>query len=174
VVPMVPRRVFLPLVLRNYAGSLTRLTSVEGGGETEPPTAVEGSGGAQLPPRGELSAYLVAMVADDGTSFFQAHHTNLDPALAEVPDPAILVNAMPYFYITTLQVIKGQIVYWRYWWYDSNNHPNWYFACYRHYWDYYFGYGYVWPWWYDWAYGWTYWRFWYYWSTWFPWSPLVP
>jgi hypothetical protein len=170
VVPMVPRRVFLPLVLKNYHGSSTRLTSVEGNGEAEPLPSAEGSSAIQtLPPRGELSAYLVAMVADDGTSFFQAHHTNVDPKLAEVPDPPIAVNGMPYFYITTLQVINGQIVYWHYWWYDSNNHPNWYFACYQHYWDYYYGYGYVWPWWHYWAYGWTYWRFWYYWSTWFPW-----
>jgi hypothetical protein len=165
VAPMVAgRRIFLPLVLRNYAGSHASLASVERSDETLPPPSPEG-----------LSAYLVAMVASNGTSFFQAHHTNLDPRLAEVPDLAIVVNGMPYFYITTLQVVHGRIVYWHYWWYDSDNHPNWYYAYYRYYWSYYYHAGFGWPWWYHWGYGWTYWRFWYYWSTWFPWlAPPLP
>ena len=162
VVPMVAgQRIFLPLILRNYAGSHARLASAQRGEEMQAPLSVEG-----------LSAYLVAMVADDGTSFFQAHHTNLDPRLAEVPDPAIIVNGMPYFYITTLHIVSGRIVYWHYWWYNSNNHPNWYYAYYRYYWSYYYYAGFGWPWWYHWGYGWTYWRFWYYWSTWFPWLAL--
>lgn len=159
VVPMVAgaERLFLPLTLKNYSGS------------TSSPAPAGPSGDASaLPPEGVV-AYLVAMEADDGTSFYQAHHTNLDPSLAEVPDPAIIVNNMPYFYITTLQVVDGRIVYWRYWWYDSHRHPNWYYSCYQHYWDYYYHGGYPWPAWYDWTYGWYYWRFWYFWSTWFPW-----
>ena len=119
-------------------------------------------------------AYLVLMVADDGSGFFQAHLTNLDPALAGVYAPPVMVNGMPYFYITTLQVVGGRVAHWRYWWYDSHNHPDWYYACYRHYWDYYAGSGHPWLRWYDWSYGWYYWRFWYYWSTYFPWAASVP
>jgi hypothetical protein len=162
VVPMGPgQRIFLPLTLRNYLGSPAPLASDERSDETQPPPSPE-----------QLSAYLVAMVATDGTSFFQAHHTNLDPRLAELPDPPIIVNGMPYFYITTLQIVNGRIVYWRYWWYNSNNHPNWYYAYYQFYWGYYSHMVDGWPWWHHWAYGWIYWRFWYYWSTLFPW--LVP
>jgi hypothetical protein len=111
--------------------------------------------------------------------FFQAHITNLDPLLAEVPDPPIAFNGMPYFFITTLRWVGptdiGRVVYWRYWWFDSHHHPNWYYSCFRHYWDYYALVDHVWPWWHHWAYGWYYWRFWYFWSTWFPWSaPVVP
>ena len=117
----------------------------------------------------ELSAALTAMVAEDGTAFFQAHHTNLDPRLAGVPDPPIVVNGMPYFYITALRWVNGRIIYWRYWWYDSHHHPNWYYAHYYWYWWYYDWYTVDWPYWYGWVHGWYYWRYWYYWSTWFPW-----
>ena len=117
----------------------------------------------------ELSGALTAMVADDDTGFFQAHHTNLDPRLADVPDPPIVVNGMPYFYVTTLRWINGRIIYWRYWWYDSHHHPNWYYAHYYWYWWYYDWYTVDWPYWYGWVHGWYYWRYWYYWSTWFPW-----
>jgi hypothetical protein len=159
VVPMGPgMQIFLPVILRNYPGSAVSLPPAEPGDEA--PTALQPE---------ELSAYLVAMVADDETSFFQAHHTNLDPELAEVLDPPILYNNIPYFYITTLRVVGGRIVYWRYWWFDSHHHPNWYFACYQHYWDYTYRTGADWPWWHQWVYGWYYWRFWYFWSTWFPW-----
>jgi hypothetical protein len=116
----------------------------------------------------ELSAALTAMVDDGDRGFFQAHHTNLDPQLAQIPDPPIIVNGMPYFYITTLRWINGQIVTWRYWWYDSHHHPNWYYAHYYWYWRYYWWYRVDWPYWYWWGYGWYYWRYWYYWSTWFP------
>lgn len=118
----------------------------------------------------ELSAALTAMV-DNGPierGFFQAHHTNLDPQLAEVPDPPIIVNGMPYFYITTLRWINGRIVPWRYWWYDSHHHPNWYYSHYYWHWRYYSWYRVDWPYWYWWTHGWYYWRYWYFWSTWFP------
>jgi len=163
VVPMVAgQRVFLPLILKKYSASTTLPAIADKGQEA----------GGMLSPE-DLSAYLVAMVADDGTSFFQAHHTNLDPRLAEVPDPPIVVNGMPYFYITTLQVIQGRIVYWHYWWFDSNHHPNWYYAYYQTYWDFFYRFGVPWPGWHQWAYGWYYWRFWYYWSTYFPWAAPV-
>jgi hypothetical protein len=119
----------------------------------------------------ELSGALTAMQPVDPAipGFYQAHHTNLDPNLAEVPDPPIVVNGMPYFYITTLRWIGGQIIYWHYWWYDSHHHPNWYYAHYFWYWQYYGWYMVDWPYWYWWVHGWYYWRYWYYWSTYFPW-----
>jgi len=122
----------------------------------------------------ELSGALTAMLASDGTGFYQAHHTNLDPHLADVPDPPIIVNGMPYFYITTLRWVDARIIYWRYWWYDSHHHPNWYYSHYLWYWRYYYWYGVPWPWWYWWTYGWYYWRYWYFWSTWFPYYVNVP
>lgn len=117
-----------------------------------------------------LSVALTAMLPQDGSEgFFQAHHTNLDPHLADLPDPVIYFNGMHYFYITTLRWIGGRIVYWNYWWFDSGHHPNWYYAHYYWYWRYYgWYYGGFWPYWYWWAHGWYYWHYWYYWSTWFP------
>jgi hypothetical protein len=162
----VARWVFLPLVMRGYGASDANLALSPP--SVNPPAGEHSSPSSRASPGGSV-AYLTAMVADDDTSFFQAHHTNLDPRLAASPSHAIVVNQMPYFYITTLQVVDDQVVIWRYWWYDSHHHPDWYYAFYRHYWDYYHGAGYRWPGWYHWAYGWYYWRFWYYWSAWFPW-----
>jgi hypothetical protein len=120
-----------------------------------------------------LTGALTAMQPIDQTEgFYQAHHTNLDPTLAELPEPPpeLVYNGMEYFYITTLRWIGGRIVPWRYWWFDSHHHPNWYYAHYFWYWKYYWwwwrGPG---PYWYWWTYGWYYWRYWYFWSTWFPW-----
>ncbi len=177
-------RLYLPVVLKAYSGEAAGVAPLLGGGglelaqehvdgpcaihivvvpATPPPESTEG-----------LAAFLVAMLADDGTTFYQAHHTNLDPHLAQAPDPPIVMNNMPYFYVTTLQVIHGRIVPWHYWWFDSHHHPNWYYACYQHYWSYYHHGGLRWSAWHHWAYGWVYWRFWYYWSTWFPWAPQGP
>jgi len=120
---------------------------------------------------GERTGAVTAIAPPQGgEGFFQAHHTNLDPNLAEVPDPPIIVNGMPYFYVTTLRWINGQIIIWRYWWYDSHNHPNWYYAHYFWYWKYHWWWvGEPWPYWYWWVHGWYYWKYWYYWSTYFPW-----
>jgi hypothetical protein len=117
-----------------------------------------------------LSGALTAMVPVDGSEgFFQAHHTNLDPHLADAPDPVIWVNGMPYVYITTLRWVYDRIVYWNYWWYDSGHHPNWYYSYYYWYWRYYNWYGWwPWPYWYWWVDGWYYWHYWYFWSTFFP------
>jgi hypothetical protein len=116
-----------------------------------------------------LSGALTAMLPQDGTEgFFQAHHTNLVPNLADLPDPALYVNGMPYFYIRSLRWINGQIIVWNYWWFDSHHHPNWYYSHYFWYWRYSYWYGWHWPYWYWWAHGWYYWRYWYFWSTWFP------
>ncbi|MBN1656812.1 MAG: hypothetical protein JXA93_00345 [Anaerolineae bacterium] len=159
VVPVVAGKItLLPLIVKQYTGAMAHLA---------PPEWHESIGGQY--PAAVSRVYFVGMVADDGTGFFQVHKTNLDPALAAVPYDPIVVNNMPYFYITTLHVVAGRIVYWHYWWYDSHHHPNWYYAYYLHYWDYYFYRGYNWTWWYHWVYGWYYWRFWYYWSSWFPW-----
>ena len=110
-------------------------------------------------------------------AFAQAHHTNLDPHLAEVPDPPIIFNNMPYFYITTLRWVGpcdvGRITYWHYWWFNSHHHPNWYYSHYFWYWQHwswYWSVDWPWPYWYHWVYGWYYWNYWYYWSTWFPWA----
>ncbi len=140
-------------------------------GESGPPTLVQAMTVSTT--ADELSGALTCMLGDDGYGLFQAHHTNLDPHLAAVPDPPIIVNDMPYFYITTLRWIEDRIIRWHYWWYDSHHHPNWYYSHYYWYWKYY-----MWylgpivdpPVWYWWAYGWYYWRYWYYWSTWFPYS----
>jgi len=150
--------VLLPLILKQYTGVAAHLA---------PPEWHEAA--REQDPAAAASVYFVGMVADNGAGFFQAHKTNLDPALAAVPHDPILVNDEPYFYITTLHVVHGRVIYWHYWWYNGGNHPNWYYAYYLHYWDYYFYYDYDWYWWYHWVYGWYYWRFWYYWSSWFPW-----
>jgi hypothetical protein len=131
-----------------------------------------------------VSAALTVMVDGDPSTpdFYEAHHTNLDPNLADVPDPVIWVNGMQYFYITTLRWYPtpyAHIVPWHYWWYNSHHHPNWYYAHYFWYWRYWGWYIHdAWPFWYNWAYGWYYWRYWYYWSTYFPWAdapvPLPP
>lgn len=159
ILPAVPSKViFLPVILRQYAGPALHVAPTEWTDEVR-----------QQPPAANSTVYFVGMVADDGTGFFQAHKTNLDPALAALPDAPVVVNGSPYLYITTLHVTAGRIAYWHYWWYDANHHPNWYYAYYLHYWDYYLYHGYAWSWWYHWVYGWYYWRFWYYWSAWFPW-----
>jgi hypothetical protein len=154
VVPLTPIRVFLPLVLRQYSGVTTSL----------PPAGQGGEASVNVMPW-DLSAYMVAMVGSDGYTLYQAHLTNLDPTLAGLPVSDITFNNM--------QVVGGRVVYWRYWWFNSDSHPNWYYARYKHYWDYAYQAGYTWPWWYDWSYGWYYWRFWYFWSTYFPWWQAV-
>ncbi|MEJ2211541.1 MAG: hypothetical protein P8129_21245 [Anaerolineae bacterium] len=154
----VGQRIFLPLIMKNYTAGAIRLAPPEWDEEIAQQRSPEDS-----------VAYLVAMVADDGSSFFQAHLTNLDPALAQLSAPPIEVNGMPYYYITTLHIVGGRIIYWRYWRSLVHHHPNWFYAYYLHYWDYYLYGLYDWPWWYHWAYGWYYWRFWNYWSAWFPW-----
>jgi hypothetical protein len=130
---------------------------------------------AEVAPDVWLSGALTLMQPVDGSpGLYQAHHTNLDPHLAEVPDPPIIVNGMPYFYITTLRWVGpwpgGRIVYWNYWWFDSHHHPNWYYSHWYWYFKYYCWYDWDQPYWWWWAHGWYYWRYWYYWSTWFPWA----
>jgi hypothetical protein len=103
--------------------------------------------------------------------------TNLLPP-DQIPgiDPYIIVNAMPYLYISLYWWVWAPIAkvhIWHYWWYDSHSHPNWYWGVYW-WWrtdvDYYWitpGYGAWLPWWW-WFWHWFYWRHWYWWSTYFP------
>lgn len=90
-------------------------------------------------------------------------------------DPFIIVNAEPYWFISwhwwawAIPGYPGHLVWWDYWWYDSHNHPNWYWGVYwwwRSYIKYY--YGAYWVLWFPWYWHWTYWRHWNWWSTWFP------
>jgi hypothetical protein len=103
--------------------------------------------------------------------------TNLLPP-NQIPgvDPYIIVNAMPYLYISLYWWVWSPVAAihtWYYWWYDSHNHPNWYWGVYwwwrtdvDHYWIV-PGRG-VWlPWWW-WFWHWLYWKHWYWWSTYFP------
>lgn len=166
----VARRLFLPMTMRGQGASRSSLVRSQ---PSSPPAEAHSSAPLTTSPQGS-AAYLTAMVADNGTTLFQAHHTNLDPQLAESTAPPLVVNDMPYFYVTVIHLVDDQPVTWRYWWYDSHHHPDWYYACYRHYWDHYHRVGAPWADWYHWAYGWTYWRFWYYWSTWFPWAVWGP
>lgn len=150
-------------------------------GESGLPTVLEGFTMSTTHTVDALSGALTIiedMSDPERLAFAQAHHTNLDPHLAEVPDPPITFNDMPYFYITTLRwvgpCIGGQIIYWHYWWFDSHHHPNWYYSHYFWYWQHWSWYWYPvdwpWPYWYHWVYGWYYWKYWYFWSTWFPWA----
>jgi hypothetical protein len=171
------RRVYLPIVVKEHEVAYAVLPAEGGSAPLAPSQVPEGvcyidvlvvpiEAEQQPGPMG----YIVSMLGEDGSGFFQAHHTNLDPRLMDVPHTDVMVNGMEYFYVTTLQVVGGQVVPWNYWWYNSHRHPNWYYSFYRHYWDYYFQAAYHWHTWYHWAYGWYYWRFWYYWSTYFPWA----
>ncbi len=91
-------------------------------------------------------------------------------------DPAIIVNAEPYWFLrwrwctwTVAPYTTCHLVWWDYWWYDSHNHPNWFWGVYwwwRVYVKAYFGafwHPVFWYWWH-----WVYWKHWYWWSTYFP------
>jgi hypothetical protein len=122
----------------------------------------------------------------DGANMTMAFVTNLLPPdkVSEV-DPYVIVNAMPYTYVSFYWWAWrpiGKIVSWDYWWYDSQSHPNWFWAIYL-WWktyekDYARGLPYgspypSFPWadwrpWWEWWWHWLYWRHWYWWSTDFP------
>jgi len=117
-------------------------------------------------------AFIAAAIMYDGTNLVMGATTNLLPP-EQVPgvDPYIIVNAMPYIYIDWYWwrcVYPKYIVHWRYWWYNSHNHPNWFWGCYW-WWRIYVRYYCVnwYPWWW-WWWHWIYWRHWYWWSTYFP------
>jgi hypothetical protein len=125
----------------------------------------------------------------DGSTMAMAFVTNLlPPELLGETNPYIIVNAMPYTYVTfywwAWQPI-GKIVSWSYWWYGSDSHPNWFWGLYW-WWrtcekTYLYGLNYglpypSFPWaewrpWWEWWWHWTYWKHWYWWSTYFPYDP---
>jgi hypothetical protein len=111
------------------------------------------------------SASITVATANDGTSLTLGHSTNLGTSL-EVP---ISPTRYPVFYIHCWVVKHGQLIPWRYWWYDSHHHPNWFYSGYYRYYRYWWYYRNHWPYWYNWFWGWYYGYHWHYWSTWFPW-----
>ena len=122
-------------------------------------------------------ALIVAASMLDGTNMTMGAITNLlPPELVPGIDPYIIVNAMPYLYISWYWWVwapVARIHTWHYWWYDSHSHPNWYWSVYW-WWrtdvEYYWLHGGAYkPWW--WLFWhWLYWRHWYWWSTYFPYS----
>lgn len=122
-------------------------------------------------------ALIVAASMLDGTNMTMGAITNLlPPELAPGVDPYIIVNAMPYVYVSWYWWVwapVAKIHSWHYWWYDSHSHPNWFWGVYwwwrtdvDYYWLAPLGRVYS-PWWWM-FWHWTYWRHWYWWSTYFP------
>ena len=74
----------------------------------------------------------------------------------------------PAFFIRAVCWVDGRLIWWHYWWYDSHNHPNWYYSWWYWHWGYYWEHDYLWYPWYTWFYSWFYWHYWWYWSTWWP------
>ena len=119
-------------------------------------------------------AFIAAAIIDVNTLCVGGVTNLLPPDQIPGIDPYIIVNAMPYVYISLYWWVWGpqvaKVHTWHYWWYDSHSHPNWYWGVYW-WWrtdvDYYWiapGYGSWQPWWW-WFWHWTYWRHWYWWST---------
>lgn len=153
----------------NASAGISRISGVFGGGSFLSWWSGMGSNGTR--------ALIVSALMDDGTSMTMSAVTNLLPP-EQVPgiDPYIIVNAMPYLYITWhywTWAPVAKIHTWHYWWYDSHSHPNWFWGVYW-WWrtdvDFYWiapGLGTYLPWWWF-FWHWTYWRHWYWWSTFFP------
>ncbi len=85
-------------------------------------------------------------------------------------DPFIIINAMPYWFVTFhWYTWGGPIALWSYWWHDSHNHPNWFWGVYW-WWRVYLNnyYPKIWSSWYWYWWNWVYWQNWDWWSTYFP------
>ena len=138
---------------------------------------------SNLKPDGTMAGITVAL---DGSapdrSLFLAHVTNvyaLQPEEMPPNNPGISFNREPWF---TVQIGEAPpthfaspfwpIIWYRYWWYDSHRHANWWYGCYQWWWWRYRWYGRPWFWWYNWWWGYYYWWNWNFWSTW--WAPLGP
>jgi hypothetical protein len=131
---------------------------------------------SDMGPNGTRALIVVAFdPSPSGSNIVMGAITNLLPP-EQVPgvDPYIIVNAMPYVYITWYWWVwtpVARLHTWHYWWYDSHSHPNWFWGVYW-WWrtdvEYYWlkGGPYVSWWWFFWH--WTYWRHWHWWSTYFP------
>ena len=122
-------------------------------------------------------ALIVAALWFDGTNMTMGAITNLlPPELVPGLDPYIIVNAMPYVYISWYWWVWAPVAKvhtWHYWWYDSHSHPNWFWGVYwwwrtdvEYYWLAPYTKTYLTWWWLFWH--WIYWRHWYWWSTEFP------
>lgn len=134
-------------------------------------------------PDGTMAGITVAMnTSAPDQSLFQTHITNvyaLQPEEMPKDNPTIRFNSEPWF---TVQVGEapparfasqfGPVIWYRYWWYDSHRHANWWYGCYQWWWWRYSWYGRPWYWWYNWWWGYYYWWNWNYWSTW--WAPYGP
>ncbi len=122
-------------------------------------------------PTGAAPTFLIAMNATGTSNSLAMYWTGnlLPPPRQPEVDPFLIVNAMPYWYVTFhWYTFGGTIVQWSYWWHDSHDHPNWFWGVYWWWQDYvvsYYG-TYVGWWWYWWH--WVYWQNWNWWSTSFP------
>ncbi len=132
----------------HYLGSALRITivSVPGRGTTD-----------------DTTANVTVVTASDGTSLAVGHITNVGTTFE------VHQTGYPVFYVRWWIPKHGRLIYWRYWWYDSHNHPNWFYSSYYWYYRYWWYYRNPWPYWYNWFWGWYYGYHWHYWSTWFPW-----
>ena len=117
-------------------------------------------------------------------SLYQAHVTNvyaLQPEEMPTSNPTIKFNNESWFTVQIGEAPPTQhispfwpVIWYRYWWYDSHRHANWYYGCYQWWWWRYRWYGRTWFWWYNWWWGYYYWWNWNYWSTWWaPWGPYA-
>ena len=115
-------------------------------------------------------------------SLFQVHLTNvyaLQPEEMPASNPTIKFNNESWFTVQVGEAPPQQhvsafwpVIWYRYWWYDSHRHANWFYGCYQWWWWRYHWYGRPWYWWYNWWWGYYYWWNWNYWSTW--WAPIGP
>ncbi len=138
---------------------------------------------SNIKPDGTMAGITVAL---DGSapdrSLFLAHVTNvyaLQPEQMPANNPTISFNHEPWFTVQIGEAPPSRyvspfwpIIWYRYWWYDSHRHANWWYGCYQWWWWRYQWYGRPWFWWYNWWWGYYYWRNWNFWSTW--WAPYGP
>lgn len=130
---------------------------------------------------GTLAAISVALDQDHPErSLFMGHMGNvygLEPG--KMPkDASITFNGEPLFTVNVAQVVPGEqegmqvgaVTWFRYWWYDSHHHKNWWYGAYAWYWRWYLWHARPWWWWYNWWWGWYHWRHWWFWSR--LWAPV--
>jgi len=113
------------------------------------------------PGPGKSQGTAIIVLPEKGTPLSMAFITNIHTF-----DRQGRVIVHPSFFIRAAYWIDGRVIWWHYWWYDSQNHPNWYYSWWYWHWGYYWDHGYSWYPWYTWFYSWFYWRYWWYWSTW--------
>jgi len=122
-----------------------------------------------------LAVISVALDRDSPeSSLFMGHMGNvygLEPN--EMPrNGSITFNNEPWFTVQVAQVTGmqvGAVTWFRYWWYDSHHHKNWWFGPYSWFYRWYQWHDRPWRWWYNWWWGWYHWRHWWFWSKlWMP------